>query len=137
MSIASWPSSTGGACSSADVRRRPTVGELRAALWAARSVRSARSQLRRSGYEGLALPPVPPLPASASRGVDAILRRLPATCLERAVILQSWRASHGDPRDVVVGIRGTHEDFRAHAWLDDERPGPEVGEYRELVRLRP
>ena len=119
------------------MRRRPTVRELRAALWAARSVRRARRQLRRTGYEGLTLPSVPDLPESASRGVNAVLRRLPATCLERAVVLQRWRAAHGDPRDVVVGVSGPRADFRAHAWLDDEQPRVDVGEFRELVRLRP
>lgn len=125
------------ASSSADVRRRPTLTELRGALWAARSVRSARRQLRRSGYEGIALPPVPALPVSASRGVQAVLRRLSPTCLERAVVLQRWRAAHGDPRAIVVGVRGTGKEFRAHAWLDDERPSQGDPEYSELVRLGP
>lgn len=116
--------------------KRATVRELRAAVWALRAVRSARRQLRRSGYEGLTLPSVPVLPMSSSRGVNAVLRRLPSTCLERAVVLQHWRAAHGEPRDVVVGVSGKREDFRAHAWLDDERPA-ELTEFRELVRLRP
>lgn len=119
------------------MRRRPTIAELRAALWAFRAVRIARHQLRRSGYHGLDLPAVPDLPPSSSRGVSAVLRRLPSTCLERAVVLQRWRSSHGDPRDVVVGVHGTREQFRAHAWLEDEPPGPELGALRELVRLRP
>jgi len=119
------------------VRRRPTVRELRAALWAARSVHRARRQLRRNGYEGLTLPSVPDLPESASRGVNVVLGRVPATCLERAVVLQRWRAAHGDPRDVVVGVSGTRVDFRAHAWLDDELPGVDADEFRELMRLRP
>jgi hypothetical protein len=118
------------------VTKRATLRQLRAALWALRAVRSARRQLRRSGYEGLTLPSVPVLPMSASRGVNAVLRRLPSTCLERAVVLQRWRAAHGEARDVVVGVKGSREDFRAHAWLDDERP-VELGEFRELVRLRP
>lgn len=119
------------------MRRRPSLAELRAALWAARAVRSSRRQLRRSGYVGLTLPPVPDLPTSASRGVHAILRRLAPTCLERAVVLQHWRAAHGDRRAVVVGVRGTGDAFRAHAWLDDESPDVDHREYRELVRLDP
>ena len=117
--------------------KRPTVHELRAAFWAVRSVRRARRQLRRSGYEAMTLPRIPALPASASRGVNAVLRRLPATCLERAVVLQQWRAAHGDLRDVVVGVVGTREAFRAHAWLEDESPAADAREYRELVRLPP
>jgi Transglutaminase-like superfamily len=119
------------------VRRRPSVQELRAACWALRSVRSARRQLRRSGYEGLTLPRVPRLEPSASRGVNAVLSRLPATCLERAVVLQRWRSAYGDHREIVVGVSGTKEEFRAHAWLDDEHPGRDVAEFRELARLRP
>lgn len=119
------------------MKKYPTAPELRAALWALRAVHSARRQLKRSGYEGLTLPPVPTLPTAASRGVHAILRRLPSTCLERAVVLQHWRTAHGDPRDVIVGVRGTKESFEAHAWLDDERLEQNVGEYRELARLHP
>lgn len=119
------------------MRRRASLAELRAAAWAARAVRSSRRQLRRSGYVGLKLPDVPDLPTSASRGVDAVLRRLSPTCLERAVVLQRWRAAHGDLRAVVVGVRGTGDEFRAHAWLDDESPELEESEYRELVRLSP
>lgn len=83
------------------------------------------------------MPAVPPLPASAGRGTSAVLRRLPATCLERAVVLQRWRAAHGERHDVVIGVRGSQEEFRAHAWLDDESPGLDAGDFRELVRLRP
>ena len=102
-----------------------------------RSVRHARRQLRRSGWEGLELPALPELPGSAGRGVDLVLRRLPSTCLERAMVLQRWRAAHGDPRDVIVGVRGTKVDFSAHAWLEDEPAATPGGEFRELVRLPP
>ena len=119
------------------LRRPPSLHELRAALWAFRAVQRARRQLRASGYEGLALPRTPAVPESASRGVHAVLRRLPSTCLERAFVLQQWRAGHGDPRDVVVGVCGSRAEFRAHAWLDDEQPVFEIDDYQELVRLRP
>jgi hypothetical protein len=82
------------------------------------------------------LPRVPELPRSAARGVNAVLARLPATCLERAVVLQRWRIAQGDPHEIVVGVTGTRDDFRAHAWLDDESPA-DIGPFRELVRLRP
>lgn len=113
------------------------MSELRAAFWTLRAVRSARRQLRRSGYEGLTLPGLPALPASSARGVHAVLRRLSSTCLERAVVLQHWRAAHDDPHEVVVGVTGTRERFRAHAWLDDESPATEWGPFQELVRLPP
>ena len=119
------------------MRRRPSLAELRAAVWTWRAVRSARRQLRRIGYEGLVLPGVPGVSNSAFGGVNAILRRLPSTCLERAVVLQRWRAAHGDPHDVIVGVSGSSDRFRAHAWLDDEPPAPEHGRFQELVRLHP
>ena len=119
------------------VPRRPTLGELRAAAWALRSVRSARRQLRRTGYVGIVLPPVPPRAAASAGGVRLVLRRLPATCLERAVVLQRWRAAQGDPHDVVVGVLGSGDAFQAHAWLDDESPSGDAAVYRELVRIHP
>ena len=117
--------------------RRLTYDELRGVVWALRSVRAARHQLRRTGYQAISLPRVPSRPEASARGVRIVLDRLPATCLERAVILQRWRASLGDPRDVVVGVVGTGEEFRAHAWLDDEQPADDVTAYRELVRIHP
>jgi hypothetical protein len=53
------------------------------------------------------------------------------------VILQRWRAAQGDPRDVVVGVLGPGDRFRAHAWLDDEEPTENEDAYRELVRIHP
>jgi Transglutaminase-like superfamily len=120
------------------VRRPPTPREALGAFWALRAVCSARRQLRSTGHAGIVLPPVPRRPEAAARGVRVVLRRLPATCLERAVILQRWRAAQGDPHDVVVGVLGPGEGFRAHAWLDDEEPVLVDGEqYRELLRIRP
>lgn len=117
--------------------RRLTRDELRGLVWALRSVRAARRQLRRTGLTGIVLPPLPSRPAAAARGVRIVLRRLPATCLERAVILQRWRASQGDRRDVVVGVLGAGDSFRAHAWLEDEEPSEAEEAYRELVRIEP
>ena len=73
----------------------------------------------------------PELAASAGRGVDAILRRQDPTCLERALVLQSWLAAHGEPTDVVIGVTGMEGGFSAHAWLDGESPGG----FEELTRV--
>lgn len=75
--------------------------------------------------------PPPSLPGSASPGVFAVLRRVPSTCLERALVLQCWLASHGIERDVIVGVVREPE-FAAHAWLDGEDDGTD---YHELTRL--
>lgn len=116
------------------LHERP-LSTLRAAFWTVRSLRAARRHLRAAGLEGLELPPVPPLPRSATGGVRAVLRLVSPTCLERALVLQRWRAAQGDPQDVVVGVRPPRGGFAAHAWLADERAGTD--EYRELLRVPP
>jgi hypothetical protein len=106
---------------------------LRAALWTVRALLQARLRLRR-GLGGRSVPAPPRLPRAAGRGVRAVLRRWPATCLEKALVLQRWEAAHGSPRPVVIGVRGLAEGFRAHAWLDGE-PDPVAAAYTELTRL--
>lgn len=115
--------------------RRPDVPTLRAAWWAWRALRSARRQLRARPPDAVELPRLPSLPGEAGRGVRAVVRREPTTCLERALVLQRWRAAHGDPQDVVVGVVAPRAGFRAHAWLADE-PHEAEG-YAELLRIRP
>jgi hypothetical protein len=110
------------------------LATLRAALWTVRALVQARWRLRRGLGRSVAAPPR--LPRAAGRGVRGVLRRWPATCLERALVLQRWEAAHGSPRPVVIGVRGRAEGFRAHAWLDGE-PDPAAAEYQELARLEP
>jgi transglutaminase superfamily protein len=105
---------------------------LRAAWWTARSLRRARRDLQRRPYTEVRISAPPPLPAQAARGVTAVLRRTSPTCLERALVLQRWLASHGSARDVVIGVTSSADGFAAHAWLDGEEHG---GEYAELTRL--
>jgi hypothetical protein len=113
-----------------DARLDPAM--LRAAWWAARSLRRARRQLRRGEFADVRMSPPPELPEGAGRAVHAILRRTSATCLERALVLQRWFAAQGSSRDVVIGVRAPADGFAAHAWLDgDEDPG----QYSELTRL--
>jgi hypothetical protein len=116
------------------VRRPPDGPTLRAAWWTWRSLRTTRRRLGRAPYTAVTVAPPPPLPASAARGVHAVLRRSEPTCLERSLVLQRWRAAQGEPRDVVIGVTAPGAGFAAHAWLDDEVPG---AAYRELTRLAP
>lgn len=118
-------------------RRPPTRDELRGILWAVRAVRAVRRQLRRTGYVGIVLPPLPVRPGEAARGVRFVLRRLSTTCLERAMIEQRWQAALGNPRDVLVGVRGPAGGFRAHAWLEGDEPPDNMAGYRELLRIQP
>jgi hypothetical protein len=81
---------------------------------------------------------VRPLPIERGRGlvVHRTLSVFRATCLERSLILQSWHASTGDPRDLVIGVSGPGEEFGAHAWLDGlETPADRV--FHELTRVAP
>jgi Transglutaminase-like superfamily len=117
-------------------RRPPDLPTLRAAAWAAHGLWQARRTLRRDGMTGARVGAPPPLPRSAGRGVHAVLRRSPASCLERALVLQRWEAAHGAPAAVVIGVQGPARGFRAHAWLEG-RADRLAGTYEELVRLPP
>jgi hypothetical protein len=114
---------------------RTTLPALRAALWSLYALDRTRRQLRRSGIGELRLPTPPRVPDEAIGGVRAVLRRRPASCLERALVLQRWHAAHGRPQDVVIGVARTDGAFLAHAWLDGQ---PEEGAaFRELTRVAP
>jgi len=112
------------------------VPTLRAAWWTHRALRRVRIELRAKGLKYSAAPAPPRLPKHARRGVLAILRREPSTCLERALVLQRWHQAHGNDRDVVVAVKDARFDFAAHAWLDGE-PDGDVETFSELLRLPP
>lgn len=112
--------------------RRPTVDELRAAVWAVRALRRARRDLAVEPLAAPALPAPPRIGIHASRGVVGALARQRASCLEAASVRQVWFRAHGDRRDLVIGVRSP-DDFAAHAWLEGEE-GADVGPYVELVR---
>ena len=63
-----------------------------------------------------------------------MLRRLPSTCLERAVVLQRWRIAQGDPREIVIGVLRDEDEFKAHAWVEGE--GDQLAPaFEELMRV--
>ena len=114
---------------------RFSLPNLRAAWWAVRTARRTRRQLRRSGLEAAVAPAQPPqLPAAAERGVRGALRRRGESCLVRSIVLQSWLASHGESRDLIVGVRAPGEEFAAHAWLEGEMQHGEAP-FHELLRV--
>jgi hypothetical protein len=116
--------------------RSLNVRTLRAAWWTHHALRRVRGELRTKGLQYSAAPEPPRLPPNAQRGVLGVLRREKSTCLERALVLQRWHQSQGNPRDVVVAVKGPTMDFAAHAWLDGE-PDGEAGVFSELLRLPP
>jgi Transglutaminase-like superfamily len=116
------------------IRSKADLPAIRAALWATRALRLARRRLQSQPVEQVVVPLPPALPPSAERGLWAVVRRTDPTCLERAVVLQAWRRRQGVSRDVVIGVRGTGDDFEAHAWLDGE-PDPQAAEFLEITRV--
>lgn len=114
--------------------RLTDAGAWRGARWARRAVRDARRQLRDGNLKDLSLVAPRRLPPSADYGVHAVLRRLPSTCLERAVVLQQWRIAQGDPREIVIGVLRGEDDFKAHAWVEGE--GDQLAPaFEELMRV--
>jgi Transglutaminase-like superfamily len=118
-------------------RRPPELADARAAWWAWRALRAARARLRDGEMRDIALPAPPVLPGRASRAVGLVLFREHPSCLERALVLQSWLDAQGLPRDVVVGTEGSAgSGFAAHAWIEGE-PQPTGRKYVEIARLAP
>ena len=113
--------------------RRFDVPTLRAALWAFRALLRTRRTFKAKGFVTPRLPGVPAVGAGSRRGALGVLRRMDATCLERATVLQAWDAAHDLPRDLVIGVTSPRVGFRAHAWLDGDPPCHAEG-FTELLR---
>ena len=106
----------------------------RGAAWAVRAYLVARRRLRTVALERIELPSVPDLPRVAGRGVQAVVRRTGASCLEAALVRQRWLASQGIARDLVIGV-AAGPPFAAHAWLEGDPAAASTG-YEELSRHR-
>lgn len=116
--------------------RRFDLGNVRGAAWALRAHYAARRDLRLGRVDDVRVPTPPRLPSEAVRGVRGALRRSRPTCLERALVLQSWDAAHGRVREIVIGVTQRRGAIVAHAWLEgDTEPGME--DFRELTRILP
>lgn len=90
-----------------------------------------RRQLRKAGSQVKVRPAPPRLGDGARRGVSGVMRRLGATCLEEALVLQAWDSAHGREQDVVIGITGSVDSLRAHAWLAGSE---DAEDFEELTR---
>jgi len=113
--------------------RRPTRSELRAALWTARAIVHTRRAVRREPLGQVRVPPPPPLPDDAFRGVAGTLRLWRQKCLVRSLVLQRWHAAHGRSQELVIGVTAPSSGFLAHAWLADE-DHCHHGQFTELLR---
>jgi hypothetical protein len=103
-------------------------------MWAMWAMWCTGRSLARLGLEGARVPAPPRLPSSARRGVLAVTRRRPNACLAAALVLQRWEAAHGVTADVVIGVRGPGDGFRAHAWLETMPDAPPDA-FQEILRL--
>jgi hypothetical protein len=98
-----------------------------------RCLRNARRRLA-AGQRGVSVAPRA-LPPATVCGVEAVLRRIRATCLEAALLRQQWLRSQGVMNDVVVGVKAPFDGFMAHAWLDNPREPTPPQPWHELTRL--
>lgn len=115
--------------------RRPTFTDARAAVWTFRCLARCRLQLGRRDVRNVVLPSSARIGRSGGRAVLRLLRRRQNSCLSNALIVQAWRADHGDYVDVVIGVTAPTAGFTAHAWLADN-PGGAAG-HEAIHRLPP
>ena len=101
------------------------------AAWTVLAWAVVRGQLlARRRWQAIRVPRPPASSLADAWVVRSVLRRLHAACLPRTLVLQEWLATHGDRRDVVLGV-ATRPAFRAHAWLAGDRDGDG---FEELTR---
>src|ERR1019366_3768699 len=93
------------------------LATLRAAVWAARSVRRVRRDLTRYGVHAQ-VPPPPSLPDAAGRGGVIVLRRSSSTCIQQAWVSKGGPLAPGHPNVVVFGAPRHSDTVMAHAWVD-------------------
>lgn len=115
--------------------RLSEIASLRAAWWAHRALCAARAGLSRGELRTVRIPGPPPLPSSAVRGVEALLRRRSHSCLEGALVRQRWLAAQGEHRDIAIGVMPPSQGFAAHAWLEGDSD-PIAERFHELTRVR-
>ncbi len=106
---------------------------VRALWWAERAARQTRRDLAADRLDDLVVTMPPPLPEGDRRWVAALLRVRRQTCLVQSAVLQAWDASHGQPRDLVIGVTAPSDGFRAHAWLEGD-PASRSRGFSELSR---
>ena len=110
------------------------VSGFAALPWTVRTTRRVKGQLATGGIAALRPASTPPSRASG-RVVRALLAGSRQSCLVEAAVRQAWHASRGDHRDLVIGVAGPAEGFKAHAWLEGDAPYHEQG-FAEIARRR-
>ncbi|WP_366943478.1 lasso peptide biosynthesis B2 protein [uncultured Williamsia sp.] len=113
--------------------RRFGPANIAAAVWTAVTYPIVQRRLKRDGVRTRCPSAPHRLPSAASRGMEAVLRRTRATCLESALIRQEWWRAHDRPVEVVIGVDAS-DGFTAHAWLSTDDPKV-TAVYREIHRV--
>jgi hypothetical protein len=110
---------------------------MQGGAWAYRAHRRVQRDLRDGVSAPRVAPPPPSIPDRAARGVVNVLEARRASCLERSLVLQAWIGAHsGDAPDVVIGVRKSGDDVKAHAWLDGSGEGAGYAEIHRLSAAR-
>jgi hypothetical protein len=115
--------------------RRPAA-VIRTVVWAFRAVPAVQRALARRRFTAGDVPIPPSAPEGAEIALNAVLRVRRAKCLTRSIVRQQWLAAQGDLRELVIGVTGSHPEFRAHAWLVGD-PAWTASGYTEILRRGP
>jgi hypothetical protein len=113
----------------------PTPDDLRAGIWTVRCLVRCR-HLDEHDVRAVPLPSSAGIGPRGGRAVQRLLRDRRDKCLSNALIAQAWRADHGDPVDVVIGVTAPSSGFSAHAWLADAPEAARAG-HEEIHRIPP
>jgi hypothetical protein len=109
------------------------VVSVQAYRWARRELADVKVRLKTEGVKTRVVPPTGLAPRGY-RGLQRALAQVSPTCLERALVLQAWRAAYTDAPDVVIGVRKGESDIEAHAWVEGDTSAFDPS-YDELTRL--
>ncbi len=115
--------------------RLPGASNVRAGVWTVRCLIRCR-HLDEHDVDTVPLPSSVGIPAGGAPAVARLLQNRRDKCLSNALVAQAWRADHGDPVDVVIGVTAPSSGFSAHAWLADAPEGV-IGNHKEIHRIRP
>jgi hypothetical protein len=113
------------------------IGQARAARWAWVALRHVRRELPTLGLAVAVSPPPTNLPWAARGGIERMLNRSSATCLEKSLIRQCWLRSHARRHDLIIGVANVAGAFAAHAWLAGLPDIEDTTLFTEFVRRSP
>ena len=110
----------------------------RVTWWAFRAMMVARYHvIRNHPLESVRLPRTPRwTPVEEESTVLSVIDRFKISCLTRTFVRQAWYTGHGNPRDLMIGVRSPSNGFEAHAWLEGD-PSTEYEGFEVLAKRPP